>query len=237
MTEETPDADDEATDERRSDATNAEDVDPPDRHASEPGTASEVEETDESADTPPESDAAGVPDELVERVRESDAESIAREIAGLRARADEAEARLDEADETTEELQSRLARTQADFQNYKKRMEKRREQERKRATEDLVTRLVDVRDNLQRGLDQDGDIREGVESTLRQFDDVLDAESVEEISPDPGDEVDPQRHEVLMRVASDRPEGTVAQVHRPGYEMAEKVIRAAQVTVSDESEE
>jgi molecular chaperone GrpE len=183
------------------------------------------------------SEADAVPEDLVERVRESDAETIAREISGLRARAEEAEARLDEVGEETADLRNQLKRKQAEFQNFKKRMEKRREEERKRATEDLVTRVVDVRDNLKRGLEQDGDIREGVESTLRQFDDVLDAENVEEIAPDPGDEVDPQRHEVLMRVDSDRPEGTVASVHRPGYEMAEKVIRSAQVTVSDGDEE
>ena len=248
MTDETPDADGEATDERRSDAPDGEEAtDAADRHAAEPGTASGAEDSDTTAESAESggrddegaTDATGADDvaeELVERVRESDPEAIAREVADLRARAEEAEARLDEADETADELESRLARTQADFQNYKKRMEKRREQERKRATEDLVARIVDVRDNLQRGLDQEGDIREGVESTLRQFDDVLESENVEEISPDPGDEVDPQRHEVLMRVDSDRPEGTVAQVHRPGYEMAEKVIRAAQVTVSDESD-
>ncbi|MFC5970601.1 nucleotide exchange factor GrpE [Halomarina salina] len=231
MTEETPDADHEATDDRRSDAANGGADDGPDRHATEPGTTSDAQSADDGeADTAVEAEAETAAEDLVERVRESDPEAVAREIADLRARAEEA-------DRTAEDLESKLARTQADFQNYKKRMEKRREQEKKRATEDLVTRMVDVRDNLQRGLEQEGDIREGVESTLRQFDDVLDAENVEEISPDPGDEVDPQRHEVLMRVASDRPEGTVAQVHRPGYEMAEKVVRSAQVTVSDGDDE
>jgi molecular chaperone GrpE len=41
----------------------------------------------------------------------------------------------------------------------------------------------------------------------------------------------------MMRVASDQPEGTVADVYQPGYEMAEKVIREAQVTVSTGDEE
>ena len=59
--------------------------------------------------------------------------------------------------------------------------------------------------------------------------------AAERIAPDPGDEVDPQRHEVLMRVASDQPADAVAEVHRPGYEMGGKVIRTAQVLVSDGS--
>ncbi len=173
-------------------------------------------------------------EDLVERVEETDAERLAGEIRALRERVAELEAQVDDREETVEDLEARLKRKQAEFQNYKKRMDKRREQEQERATEDLVTRLVDVRDNLKRGLEQDGDIREGVESTLRQFDEVLASENVEEIAPDPGADVDPQRHEVLMRVESDHPAGTVDEVHRSGYEMAEKVIRPAQVTVSDD---
>ena len=120
-------------------------------------------------------------------------------------------------------------------QYYKKRMDKRREQEQKRATEDLVTRLLDVRDNLERALEQDEDvdIRDGVESTARQLDDVLYAENVDVIEPEPGEAVDPQYHQVLATVDSDQPEGTIDDVHRPGYVMAEKVLQEAQVTVSD----
>jgi len=116
-------------------------------------------------------------------------------------------------------------------------MKRRREEERKRATEGLVEPLLDVRDNLQRALEQDEDvdIRDGVESTLRQFDDVLEAEDVTEIAPEAGEEVDPHRHEVLARVEADVPEGTVADIHRQGYAMADSVLREAQVTVSEGS--
>ena len=54
------------------------------------------------------------------------------------------------------------------------------------------------------------------------------------IDPEPGQAVDPERHEVMMRVESEQPEGTIADVYKQGYEMAEKVIEAAQVTVSDD---
>jgi len=114
-------------------------------------------------------------------------------------------------------------------------MDRQRAQERERATEDLVTRLLGVRDDLVRALNQedDAEIRGGVESTLGEFDRVLDDEGVAEIGPDPGTEVDPQRHEVMLRVDSEHPEGTVAEVFRPGYEMGGKVLRPAQVTVSE----
>ncbi|WP_435195651.1 nucleotide exchange factor GrpE [Natronomonas sp. EA1] len=189
---------------------------------------------DEEAETPADPDA-----ELVARVEDAEPEELAREIAALRERAATAESELADAREERDELESKLKRKQADFQNFKKRMERKQEQEAARATEDLVTRLLEVRDNLVRALDQDEDveIRDGIESTLGVFDRVLDDENVEVIEPQPGDEVDPQRHEVLVKVDSDEPEGTIADVHRPGYEMAEKVIRTAQVTVSNGSGE
>ncbi|MDZ7730132.1 MAG: nucleotide exchange factor GrpE [Natrialbaceae archaeon] len=69
--------------------------------------------------------------------------------------------------------------------------------------------------------------------TLREFDRVLAEEDVEEIDPETGSEVDPQRHTVMARVDSAKPEGTIAEVFTPGYEMSEKVIQHAQVTVSN----
>jgi molecular chaperone GrpE len=173
--------------------------------------------------------------ELVERVAEADPETVAREIQSLRQRVDAAEEALAAEEARAEELESKLKRKQADFQNFKKRMEKRREEEQARATEALVERLLDVRDNLVRALEQDEDvdIREGVAKTLDTFDRVLDAENVVTIEPEAGADVDPQRHEVLLKVASDQPPGTVDSLQRPGYEMAGKVIRPAQVTVSD----
>ncbi|WP_255150602.1 nucleotide exchange factor GrpE [Halorarius halobius] len=177
-------------------------------------------------------------EELVDRVREASAEDAAREIAALRERVDALETSLADERERGDDLESKLKRKQADFQNFKKRQKQKTEEARQRATEDLVERLLDVRDNLVRALDQDedADIRSGVETTLRGFDDVLDAENVEPIEPDAGADLDPVRHEVLMRVDSDQPEGTVADLHRAGYEMAGKVLRPAQVTVADGSE-
>ncbi|PSP62461.1 nucleotide exchange factor GrpE [Halobacteriales archaeon QH_8_64_26] len=187
-------------------------------------------------------------EDLTERVAAASGEDIAREIASLRSLVADLEARTEgEENEATtageaetaaeqiEELQSKLARKQADFENFKKRMDRQRAQERERATEDLVTRLLGVRDDLVRALNQedDAEIRGGVESTLGEFDRVLDDEGVAEIGPDPGTEVDPQRHEVMLRVDSEHPEGTVAEVFRPGYEMGGKVLRPAQVTVSE----
>jgi len=202
-------------------------------------------DTDVDIEAPPEDvdtddiDLGEGPDEdLVERVAEFEPEAVAEELAALRARTETLESDLDEREAEADELEEKLKRKQAEFQNYKKRMRERREEEKQRATEDLVSRILDVRDNLERALgqDEDTDIRGGVESTLRQLDDVLQAENVEVVDPDPGEDVDPTVHQVLANVESDQPAGTIAEVDRPGYEMAGKVLREAQVTVSEDGE-
>ncbi len=223
MSENDPVQDDTTTDERQSEKPDEANT-PQNETTDEPTGETESESKSESESGDATDD--GPPADLIERVEDSDPSELAREIESLRER-------IDDQERTIEELESNLKRKQADFKNYKKRTQKRREQERKRATEDLVARLIDVRDNLIRGLEQDGDIRDGIESTLNQFDHVLEGENVEEIAPDPGEDIDPQRHEVLMRVESEQPADTIDAVHRPGYEMADKIIREAQVTVSD----
>jgi len=211
----------------------------------------EADSTDADEDAEADSaDAEGVDEpaaegsdteDLLARVAAVD-EELAAEVGDLADRAADLEAALSEREteladreDRIEELESDLRRTKADFQNYKKRTEKRKEQIRERATEDLVERLIDVRDNLVRALEQEAnaDIRDGVEATLSTFDRVLEEENVEAIHPEPGAEVDPQVHEVVMRVEGDQPEGRVEDVYRPGYRMAGKVLQAAQVTVSE----
>jgi len=195
-----------------------------------------TDEADAAAEEPTDADGetgADAPEEtdeeldrsLIERVAEYD-EELAEAV-----RADRADY-----EERIDELEGKLTRKQADFQNFKKRQQKKLEQQQARATESLVEDLLPVRDNLARALEQDEDtgIRGGVEGTLRELDSVLADEGVERIEPEPGQDPDPERHEVLMRVESDRPAGTIEELYRPGYEMGEKVIRTAQVTVSEE---
>ncbi|KTG11120.1 molecular chaperone GrpE [Haloprofundus marisrubri] len=220
----TDDATDESAAERQADEHTEESVD---------GASADAEAAERVDHGGEQVEGESATDGLAARAAEYD-DDLAADVAALQSRADELESDLDEKDARVEELESGLRRTQADFKNYKKRAQKKQDDIRDRATEDLVARLVGVRDNLLRALDQEesADIRPGVESTLKEFDRVLDDENVEPIEPDAGEPVDPQRHEVMMRVDSDHPEGTVADVYQPGYEMAEKVIRAAQVTVS-----
>ncbi|SEH59801.1 molecular chaperone GrpE [Halopenitus malekzadehii] len=176
---------------------------------------------------------------LADRVADlddEDAAAIAEAVADLEARVEELEAETDEQAAEIKDLTDRLKRKQADFQNYKQRAKRKQESIKERAAEDLIERILPVRDNLQRALEQEegADIRPGVESTLEEFDRVLADEDVEPIEPEPGTDVDPTRHQVMLRVDSDQPAGTIAEVFQPGYELGESVIREAQVTVSEE---
>ncbi|ESS08200.1 MAG: molecular chaperone GrpE, heat shock protein [uncultured archaeon A07HN63] len=226
-------------DDRKSDDAVSEEVDASaSPESSDEGKKSNGSEADESEDGESEDDETeaiedATVDELVTRITESDDE-LTKPATELQSRIEELEAAVDEKDDEIDELTEKLSRARADFKNYKKRTEKQQEQLKERATEDLVERLTKVRDNLVRALDQDedADIRPGVESTLESFDRVLDEENVTFISPEAGSEVDPERHEVMQRVDSDQPEGTIADVYQQGYEMADKVLQPARVTVS-----
>lgn len=192
-------------------------------------------ETTEPEDAGSESDTGGENTELVAEVAAVD-EALASDVKELHDRVAELESEVAERAEEVETMKSRLTRAKADFQNYKKRAKKREEAIKERAAEDLINRVLDVRDNLLRALEQDDDvdIRDGVEATLATFDRVLDAENVDTIEPQPGDEVDPARHEVVMRVSGEQPAGHIEEVYRPGYTLAGSVVRPAQVTVNEE---
>lgn len=197
----------------------------------------------EEAETAGGSDQAPAAEESGTGKEEEDAVDAAptERIADLESERDELAARVEELEEERGELTARLKRTAADFENYKKRKQRERERVQAEATEEVVGRLLDVRDNLKRAIDQEADdvdsLREGVKLTLDEFDRVLDAEDVVEIDPDPGTALDPERHEVMLQVDSDEPAGHIAEVYQSGYALGEKVLRPAQVTVSDGSAE
>jgi molecular chaperone GrpE len=197
------------------------------------GDAARANGTAEATAESTDGDARRDAEALAAAVAEHD-EALAREVAAMEADLAETREALRERDEEVEELTSKLARVKADFSNYKERAKRKQEEIRERASESLVERIAPVRNDLLRALDQEegSDLRPGVKSTVEKFDEVLADEGVESIEPEPGAEVDPARHQVMLRVDSDRPEGTIHEVYEPGYEMGDRVLSEAKVTVS-----
>ena len=147
------------------------------------------------------------------------------ELAALRA---ELEAARSERDEYLDALR----RLKAEFENSRKRQERERSRLLETASERLVVELLPVLDNLDRALEAEGDIREGVRATRDQLADALGNEGLLPIASD-GQPFDPNVHEAVMGLPSDEhEEGTVLQTFQRGYVLNGKPIRPAKVVVA-----
>ena len=168
-----------------------------------------------------------------EEVQETVAESEENRDAAEGQQNDKSEEAAKKASE--EDSDTRYVRLMADFQNYKKRGEKEKKDLYSYANEKLVTELLDVLDNFERALDQEGQgdsFKEGMEMIFKQLSDVLKKSGLAEI-PALGEEFDPNFHNAVMNEETDEYEsGTVSGVMQKGYTLNGKVIRPSMVKVA-----
>jgi molecular chaperone GrpE len=139
----------------------------------------------------------------------------------------------EEGKEDTEEL--RYLRLMADFQNYKKRVEKEKRDLYSYANEKMMNELLAVVDNFERALDHDADegFKEGIEMIFKQLQDVLEKSGLAEI-PALGEEFDPNVHSAVMTEETEEYEsGKVSGVMQKGYTLNGKVIRPSMVKVAN----
>lgn len=135
------------------------------------------------------------------------------------------------------DLSARLLRVQADFENYRRRVQREKEETILFANQRLLLNLLPILDNLERALATapapgDEKLRQGVELTARSFRDTLAKEGLTVIEA-VGQPFDPNLHEAVMTVASaEQPEGTVLSEFQKGYRLGERVIRPSMVQVS-----
>jgi molecular chaperone GrpE len=129
-------------------------------------------------------------------------------------------------------------RSQADFENYKKRSAREKEEAIKYANSSLLERLVAIIDNFELGLTaakQQGDnspIYSGMVLVQKQLTDLLTENGLEPIEAE-GKPFDPNLHEAIAHEASERlPEGTVLRQMRRGYRFKDRLLRPARVVVS-----
>jgi molecular chaperone GrpE len=145
--------------------------------------------------------------------------------------------RISELQRQAEENHSRFLRAQADFDNFRRRTLKEKEELAQYASLKLVGQLLPVLDNFQRAL-QTGEgadsasFTKGIEMIYRQLSQVLEEEGLKPMEP-VGQPFDPELHQAIMQVESDEyEEGVVVEVVQPGYRLKDKVIRPAMVKVS-----
>ena len=142
-----------------------------------------------------------------------------------------------EGDETASlaALEDRLLRTAADFENYKKRAAREREQYVTLANERLVKDLLPILDDLERALDavgehQEATVEEGVRLVHRSLASLLERNGVKQI--DTEGKFDPHVHEALLSQPSDAEEGSVIDVVQKGYTLGDRVVRPARVVIA-----
>jgi molecular chaperone GrpE len=128
----------------------------------------------------------------------------------------------------------------AEFDNFRKRVEREREEIRLAGVEEMIRDLLPVLDNFDRALqhaeDDSGAFLQGIEMIAKQLWDTLERRGVEEVNP-VGQQFDPEIHEAVQRVEDgEHPPGTVAWVMLKGYTMGDRLIRPAMVGVAVESD-
>jgi molecular chaperone GrpE len=141
------------------------------------------------------------------------------------------------------ELKDRLARRQADFENYRKRVERERSETYNRVVADVAAKLLPVLDNLKRALETEASVEasesdefrhflSGVDLIYKQLNGVLDALGVKPIAA-VGEPFDPHVHEAVTAEVTDEYEpDTVMQEIVAGYRLGDKLIRPALVKVA-----
>ena len=141
------------------------------------------------------------------------------------------------------ELKDRIQRRQADFENYRKRVERERSETYNRVVADIAGKLLPVMDNLKRALETEASVEasesdefrhflSGVDLISKQLNGVLEALGVKPIAA-VGEPFDPHIHEAVVTEATDDYEpDTVMQEIVSGYRLGDKLIRPALVKVA-----
>lgn len=167
--------------------------------------------------------------------RESEADSAGQELGPAEEKALAGQVAKLQAEK--QELLNTLVRRQADFENYRKRVERERHEERQRGIAALVEHLLPVLDAFDRALAAHDDpayeeYRKGFELIYRRLWETLSKQGLERIEAR-GKPFDPHYHHAIERVTSDEhPEDTVTEELQAGYTFHGKVLRPAMVRVA-----
>ena len=136
-----------------------------------------------------------------------------------------------------EQMKDKMIRHAAEFDNFKKRSAKEREELYNMTVCDTLEKILPVKDNLERAINasenSDGDVLEGVKMILKQFDEVLTAMGVEKIKT-VGEEFNPDLHNAVMHEENqDLGANTVSEEFMSGFTCRGRVIRHAMVKVAN----
>jgi len=181
--------------------------------------------------------------EEIEEVNEAETEAMEAPTAEeIPEEGDQTWAEMDALRSQLEETEAKLAesidgwqRSQADFQNYRKRVERDNEMMKSNMKGDIVRKILPLLDDLERAMQNrpaDEPWTNGIELIMRKFQTTLESEGVTRIEAE-GLEFDPNFHEAISNEPNDEVEsGHVIAVVQNGYMLGERVIRPALVRVA-----
>lgn len=135
-----------------------------------------------------------------------------------------------------DEMNDRYKRLFAEFENYKKRSQKERENMYGMITGDVVSKILPIMDNLENAANaktEDTAYQDGVKLVMKQFSNALKSFNVEEIVA-LGQKFDPELHEAVSHIEDEtKGEQEIVQEYRKGYKIGNKVIRHSMVIVAN----
>lgn len=175
-----------------------------------------------------------------EAVNEADQETVEAETNTQEEAAEEETVQESPAgDKKTQELNDKLMRTIAEFDNFRKRSEKEKNAMFEIGAKAIIEKILPVIDNFERGLDSISEeekgsaFAQGIEQIYKQFVNVLDDAGVKVIES-VGKEFDPNLHNAVMHVEDDSlGENIVAEEFQKGYMYKESVVRHSMVKVAN----
>jgi len=132
-------------------------------------------------------------------------------------------------------IKDKLVRIMAEYDNFRKRTAKEKDNIYFDACKDILKEVLPVLDNLERAVKIEGnaeDLKKGVEMTMKQFNNALSKLNVEEI-PCEG-EFDPNLHNAVMHIEDDKyDKNSIVEVLQKGYKREDKIIRYSMVKVAN----
>lgn len=179
-------------------------------------------------------------------IREEDLEVIPPDVddlesppAATTAQIEKISRELEQKTKEAAEANEKYLRTYADFDNYRKRMQRDLADFRKYANEQFALELLTVVDHMGLALKHAGEsgdpaqgMQQGVELVYKQLRDALEKFGIKQFAAE-GEVFNPARHDAMMQVVTDEvPENTVVQVMQDGYLYHDKVLRHAKVGVA-----
>lgn len=148
------------------------------------------------------------------------------------------EEQLAASQQLVQELQDAFLRAKAEAENARRRAQDDITRAHKFAIEGFAEALVPVKDSLEMALQVETpsveSLKEGVEMTLKQLSAAFEKNRLFEIRPQPGDKLDPMKHQAISMVPANQEPNTVVSTLQKGYLIADRLLRPALVTVAQE---